>query len=75
MNSTVWLLALIARRRLTLLTAAGLLSRVPSADRQTPFGRKWALVSAPLHIRIMSANSRGQPPGLPTPGPKRCSVK
>eukprot|EP00966_Prymnesium_polylepis_P164126 3795358-Prymnesium_polylepis.1 len=31
MNSTVRLLALIARRRLALLTATGLLSRVPSA--------------------------------------------
>eukprot|EP00966_Prymnesium_polylepis_P161921 3742249-Prymnesium_polylepis.1 len=32
MNSTVRLLGLVARRRLALLTAAGLLSRVPSAD-------------------------------------------
>eukprot|EP00966_Prymnesium_polylepis_P279551 6458019-Prymnesium_polylepis.1 len=29
-------------------------------DRQTPFERKLALESAPLHTGIMSANSRGQ---------------
>eukprot|EP00966_Prymnesium_polylepis_P299652 6924676-Prymnesium_polylepis.2 len=32
MSSTVRLLTLVVRRRLTLLTAAGLLARMPSAD-------------------------------------------
>ena len=44
MNSTVRLLALVARRRLTLLTAAGLLCRdaylvVVLGDTESAFGR------------------------------------
>eukprot|EP00966_Prymnesium_polylepis_P119279 2756325-Prymnesium_polylepis.1 len=67
MNSTTRLLALITRRRSTLLTAAGLLSRVPSADGterpsnpvRTHVSVGVRFIASPHHVRQLSRPTAG----------------